>query len=67
MTYFPDALRIEMKLSGVWTDVSADVIPPIVGYEGIMGTSPLDRVASAGRMTFTLDNGETNSAELPAA
>lgn len=65
MTYYPDALRLEMYLSGAWTDVSADVIPPITCIEGIMGTSPLDRVASAGRLTFTLDNGETNSAGLP--
>lgn len=54
---------MELFLSGSWVDVTADVIAgSIVCSYGIDGDSPNDRVASAGTLTFALDNSIHNSA-----
>lgn len=59
---------IQMEFSGVgngWTDVTSDVRSEMnvaVSY-GIRGVTATDRVATTGTMTFTLNNGPTNSAK----
>lgn len=64
-----DAYVIEAELAGVgggWTDITGDVrIADGVqwGY-GIRGSGPMDRVASTGALTFSLDNSASNSAGL---
>ena len=58
---------LEIKFDGTnWTDVTADVRAntPITGAYGIFGHGPLDRMASAGTMSFALDDSEKNSASL---
>jgi hypothetical protein len=58
-----DNWTIEMQFAtGVWTDVTEDVINKSVkGEYGIRDNGPTDRVASTGRMTFSLNNSESNS------
>jgi hypothetical protein len=67
MTVFLTSWAIEIQFSGsTWTDVTADVvISERVRFDrGISDNGPTDRVASTGRMTFTLDNSTNNSAGL---
>lgn len=45
----------------VWTDITADVLSDLSFRYGIPGSGPLDRVASSGDLTFTLDNSAGNS------
>jgi hypothetical protein len=56
---------IELELSsGVWTDVSADVLArvPVKWSRGIMSSGPQDLVARPGAMSFALLNSAANSA-----
>lgn len=53
---YPSDTYLELKLSGVWTDVTSDVIGDIECSSGIHGWDISDRVADAGKMTFTLRN-----------
>ena len=56
---------IEMQFSpGVWTDITTDVIVVDVvrGEYGIADNGPIDRVARTGRLEFSLNNSDTNSA-----
>ena len=39
-----------------WTDITGDVIGVISGEWGIQGSTPLDRIADTGTLTFTLNN-----------
>ena len=60
---------VEMQLAGTagaWTDVSADVLQSDKPRfeSGIRDNGATDRVASTGRLTFTLDNSNLNSAGL---
>jgi len=61
-----DSWAIEAQFtSGVWTDITTDVITvadSIKKEGGISDNGPTDRVASTGRMTFSLNNGASNSA-----
>jgi hypothetical protein len=64
---YPTSWAIEIQFSvGVWTDVTDDiVISDRVHFErGITNNGPTDRVASTGRLTFTLDNSTNNSVGL---
>ena len=62
-------IEIEGELNGAdqgWTDLTADLAmtpEPSIEY-GIPGSGPMDLVASPGRMTFALLNGNNNSAGL---
>lgn len=57
--------KVEVKFDGLtWSDISSDVIAPVLCSSGIMGNSPTDRVANAGRCTFALKNSIANSAGL---
>jgi|Deesub1362A_J573_1020465.scaffolds.fasta_scaffold03070_2 hypothetical protein len=61
------AAALEMEFSaGTWTDVWDDVTSadPIRWVRGIRGNRPTDRVAGVGTLTFSLKNGEDNSAGL---
>lgn len=52
-----DDIRVEIELStGVWTDITDDVIGSVRVSAGIRGYGPLDRVAGTGKMQFTLQN-----------
>lgn len=63
MAYFTH--RLEFRLTaGAWTDVTADVRPPVSVEYGIFGNGPTDRVAEPGTLTFTLDNSPLNSGAL---
>lgn len=57
---------LQMFLSGVWTDVTADVLAsvPIRFSYGIRGAGPEDRVADTGTLSFALNNSSHNSAHL---
>ena len=57
---------MEMQLSGVWTDVTADVrsSAPVSVSRGIDGSGVTDRVAKVGTMSFALDNSTANSGGL---
>lgn len=62
-------LEMQAELSGVgngWVDIGPDVqrVPSIALDYGIGGAGPTDLVASTGRMTFALNNGPGNSANL---
>lgn len=61
--YYVDSTAIEMKLDGTnWTDVTEDVVAPIVFSYGILNNGPLDRVAGTGIMRFEMNNSIANSA-----
>lgn len=54
--YYTD-IRYEFEFStGVWTDVSADVIQVVSAEQGLNGTGVLDRIAGTGVMKLTLHN-----------
>jgi len=56
-TVYPTSYKIFAYLSGAWTDITADAIKDnISGSWGIVGNSPLDRLADTGSLTFTLNN-----------
>lgn len=61
----PITTTIELELAGRgngWTNISGDVLTPVrLGY-GIRGAGPMDRTASSGTMTFTLNNSAQNAA-----
>jgi hypothetical protein len=63
-----DSWAIEAQFtSGVWTDITADVITvadSVRAEWGISDNGPTDRVASTGRLTFSLNNGANNSIGL---
>lgn len=57
--------KVEVELTGRgngWTDITSDVLTPIRISYGIRGAGPTDRTASAGSMTWTVNNSERNSA-----
>jgi hypothetical protein len=56
MAEYPSAHRILAELAGTWTDLTSWVIDDITGSWGIQGNGPLDLVANAGQMRFTLNN-----------
>lgn len=57
------SVTMEVKISGSWVDISADVQRPISCELGIGGTpSPINRIANVGRLSFALDNSNRNSA-----
>lgn len=61
-----DAWKVELELAGYglgWTDVTSDVIAAdrVKWRRGIMGSGPLDRVATPGSLKFSLNNSERNS------
>jgi len=53
--------------AGAWTDVTHDVVTAdTVSVEyGINDNGPTNRVATTGKLSFTLDNSENNSYSLP--
>jgi hypothetical protein len=57
---------VSAVLNGVPVDLSADVLldPGIACRYGIFGSSPSDRVADTGTLTFQLNNSQRNSASL---
>lgn len=58
---------MEMQFTaGVWTDITQDIMisDVIRADSGISNNGPLDRVANTGKMTFSLNNSNTNSAGL---
>lgn len=56
------SVKIEAKLAGVWTDISADVLADSVSIKfGIDGDGPADVVASTGQLQFSLRNDAQNS------
>lgn len=62
-------LEVQAELGGPgqgWIDIAPDVqrVPSISIDYGIPGAGPLDLVAPTGRMTFALNNGQGNSANL---
>jgi hypothetical protein len=60
----PTSLVFEAEFStGVWTDITADVLANegINIHYGINGNGPRDRIASVGTMSFSLDNSAANS------
>jgi hypothetical protein len=62
-------LEIQAELNGAgqgWTFIESDVqrVPSITLDYGIGGAGPTDLVASTGRLTFALNNGPGNSANL---
>ena len=70
MPVAPTSVVLEFELAGAgmgWTDLSADVqlgVQPIVFEYGIKGGGPLDRVASIGTMTWSMNNSARNSSGL---
>lgn len=64
MSVFLDRWDIEIQFSeGEWTNVTNDVISAdTIGVEyGINDNGPTDRVATTGKLTFSLNNSNTNS------
>ncbi len=62
-------IEMQAELNGPglgWIDIAADVqrVPSIQFDYGISGAGPLDLVAPTGSMTFALNNGPGNSANL---
>jgi len=57
---------VEASLDSVWTDITDDVLDRagLRVTRGIPGSGPTDRVAKPGRMTFAMNNGAGNSANL---
>lgn len=63
------AIEIEAALEGLgngWTDLTADLLwkPDLNLSYGIQGAGPLDLTAAPGRLSFALNNSDTNSAGL---
>lgn len=61
------SISSELQAMRSWTDVSADVLTgsdPLHARYGIGGVGPVDKVASSGLFTFTMNNAATNSAGL---
>jgi hypothetical protein len=60
------AITFEMWNGVSWVNLSADVLanPSPKGSRGIPGNGPEDRVAAPGKLTFSLNNSQTNSAGL---
>lgn len=59
-----DSIVFEVYVNRNWVDLSADVLAtpePRVSGIGIMGTSPLDRTGGTARLSFALNNSESNS------
>lgn len=57
--------KVELELSGRgagWTAITADVLSSIRISYGIRGAGPVDRTASAGSCSFSLNNSARNSA-----
>jgi hypothetical protein len=53
----PNAVVVEAYLDGIWTDISADVLPDTLQTaSGIDGNGDFDLIAAPGRMTFSLRN-----------
>lgn len=64
MASFTD-YAVEAKFDGEnWTRWNADIVSTIHGEYGIFSNSPHDYVGDIGRLTFELNNTETNSAGL---
>ena len=64
MTRVYPVVALEFEFStGVWTDRWADVIAEskLTAFYGIKGFLPTQRVATSGKMSFHLNNGENNS------
>ncbi len=65
ITDITPALGLELYLEGDWVDVAAlgDVrdTETVVCEYGIQGNTPTDRIASAGTLSFALDNTTANS------
>lgn len=59
-----DGVLLEAYIGGAWVDLMPDVVlgDRISGRYGNFGFGPMDRVAGAGTMTFTLDNSAQNNA-----
>ena len=52
-------VTLEFEYStGVWTDVGNDLVGAVGVKCGIRGNGPLDKIASTGTMTFTLENSD---------
>lgn len=65
MSVYPESCKIEMLLDGVnWTDVSADVVGAVSCGYGNPSNDPMDRVAQTGKLNFTMNNSERNSAKV---
>jgi hypothetical protein len=60
------SIKIEAYISSSWVDISADVLqnPPPSWNMGIMGNSPIDRLGDPEMLTFSMRNGEDNTAGL---
>lgn len=56
-------VTVQMQLSGVWTDVSEDVIRPLSWTRGMSGNGPKDTIANTGTFEFSLRNDDGNSQE----
>ena len=64
MTAIAPTVALYVKLGGVQTDITADVllgVQPLHCSYGIKGSGPLDRVAQTGTLTFALNNSASNS------
>jgi hypothetical protein len=63
MTVYFDDIQLQAKFDGAnWTDFTSDTVGEINAWYGIDGNGALDRVASPGELTFSLDNSIANSA-----
>jgi hypothetical protein len=61
---YPD-ITFEMQFDGTnWTNVTADLVGSISGKYGILANGPTDRVGDVGKISFTLNNSQINSARL---
>lgn len=64
MTAIAPTVALYVKLGGVQTDITADVLLGVQSLHcsyGIKGSGPLDRVAQTGTLTFALNNSASNS------
>lgn len=64
MTAIAPTAALYVKLGGVQTDITADVLLGVQSLHcsyGIKGSGPLDRVAQTGTLTFALNNSASNS------
>lgn len=55
---------IDMDFGAGWVDVSEDVVSRVTAEWGVHGSTPTDRVADTGVMTFDLDNSAANSGSV---